>query len=337
MMPEDSPDDKKSGPQWWLQDVPEDEDGTRLDRFLRRLIEGLLQSEIEKMLRSGLIRLDGAKAKPASRIATGQVVRLPPHLRQGVEVADKPVLAKPSIMWRDPALVKQFDAMIIAEGPDWLAINKPSGLAVQGGSGTNRHVDGMLMALASGQADRLRLVHRIDKDTSGVLLLSKNRMAARRLSADFQERRIEKTYLALVMDMPAPAFDIRHRLAKQDGRAGEKMMVMPEGQTAHTKAIRLDAMGRKLALMALRPLTGRTHQLRVHMAYEGYPIVGDGKYGGQDAHPGGLVAKRLHLHAWRLHFDDNIRIQAPLTDHMKVSLTDLGLEIPQSEWPFDDA
>ena len=194
----------------------------------------------------------------------------------------------------------------------------------------------MLMALAAS-TDRLRLVHRIDKDTSGVLLLAKNRVAARRLTADFQDRRIDKTYLALVMGMPSPAFDIRHRLAKQDGRTGEKMIVIPDGQAAHTKAIRLDAMGRKLALMALRPLTGRTHQLRVHMAHEGHPIVGDGKYGGQDAHPGGLVARRLHLHAWRLHFDDNIRIEAPLTDHMKTSVIDLGLEIPQSEWPFDDA
>jgi 23S rRNA pseudouridine955/2504/2580 synthase len=129
---------------------------------------------------------------------------------------------------------------------------------------------------------------------------------------------------------------IRHRLEKQAGRGGEKMVVTQQGQSAHTEALRVDVMGRKLALMALRPQTGRTHQLRVHMAHEGHPIAGDGKYGGAEAHPGGLVAKRLHLHAWRLRLGDGVLIEAPLTGHMRTSLLDLGLQLPVGDWPFDD-
>jgi 23S rRNA pseudouridine955/2504/2580 synthase len=328
---------QKATPNWWFEVVPEGEDGTRLDRFLRRLIPGLPQGDVERMLRSGLVRLDGAKAKPSDRLTAGQEVRLPPHLRSGIP--QRPALKPKSknMPHRDNRLVQQFDAMVIAEGIDWLALNKPSGVAVQGGTGTNTHIDGMLMALADGSDEaRLRLVHRIDKDTSGVLLLAKNRAAARRLGDDFQHHRIAKTYLALVVGIPKPVLQIRHRLEKQAGRGGEKMVVTAEGQSAHTEARRVDVMGRKLALMALRPQTGRTHQLRVHMAHEGHPIAGDGKYGGAQAHPGGLVAKRLHLHAWRLQLGDGVLIEAPLTGHMRTSLFDLGLQLPKGDWPFDE-
>ena len=328
---------RNTAPHWWLETVPEDEDGTRLDRFLRRLIPGLPQGDVERMLRSGLIRLDAAKTKPSVRIAAGQEVRLPQHLRMGVAKRPGPTSEPKKTPRRDVRLVRQFDSMVIAEGMDWLALNKPSGLAVQGGTGTNTHIDGMLMALADGNEEaRLRLVHRIDKDTSGILLLAKNRAAARRLSDDFHHHRIAKTYLALVVGIPKLVMQIRHRLQKQAGRDREKMAVTQQGQSAHTEALRVDVMGRKLALVALRPQTGRTHQLRVHMAHEGHPIAGDGKYGGAEAHPGGLVAKRLHLHAWRLRLGDGVLIEAPLTGHMRTSLLDLGLQLPVGEWPFDD-
>ena len=141
-------------PNWWLETVPEDEDGTRLDRFLRRLIPGLPQGDVERMLRSGLIRLDGAKTKPSARIAAGQEVRLPPHLRMGVAQRLGPTSKPKKTPRRDDRLVRQFDSMVIAEGLDWLALNKPSGLAVQGGTGTNTHIDGMLMALVTAPVIR---------------------------------------------------------------------------------------------------------------------------------------------------------------------------------------
>ena len=327
-------------PDWWMIAVPEDEDGTRLDRFIRRVVPGLGQGPVEKMLRSGLIRLDGAKAKPASRLQAGQQLRLPPHLRDGSGSQPRSSTSNSSVPSADAIarITAQFSAMLVAEGDDWLAINKPSGLAVQGGSGTTRHVDGMLMAMAQGQEDRIRLVHRIDKDTSGLLLLARGRAAARRLIKAFQQHDLDKTYLALVNGVPPERLRITAPLAKGEGggRQGEMMMVRPDGQPAHTEARRLDHAGQRFALMALRPLTGRTHQLRVHMAHQGHAIIGDGKYGGAAVHPGGEIARRLHLHAWRLQLPDGKRIEAPLSAHMTTSLEAIGLALPPAGWQFPD-
>ena len=316
-------------PDWWLVEVPEGEDDTRIDRFLRRLVPGLTQGPVEKMLRSGLIRLDGAKAKPSTRLGVGQQLRLPPHLRDApvTETAPTPVTASPQLR-------RQFAEMVVAEGEDWIAINKPSGLAVQGGSGMTRHVDGMLQALAEGADDRMRLVHRIDKDTSGLLLLARGRAAARRLTRAFQEQQMEKTYLALVTGAPPATLDISAPLAKGGGSSGEMMVVSPDGQPAHSQLRLVEAAGATLALAALRPRTGRTHQLRVHMAHAGHPIIGDGKYGGQGAHPGGGIAKKLHLHAWRLRLPDGEAIAAPVPAHFQQSLDLLGLAVPDAGWQF---
>ena len=188
-----SGDGSSTPPDWWLVEVPDSESGTRLDRFLRQIVPGLTQGPVEKMLRSGLIRLDGAKSKSAARLEAGQVLRLPPHLRDSEQSC--PVRKTPTAT---PQLRASFTEMIIAEGDDWIAINKPSGLAVQGGTGTSRHVDGMLQALAGDEPDRMRLVHRIDRDTSGLLLVARDRAAARSLTAAFAGRDMEKTYLALV-------------------------------------------------------------------------------------------------------------------------------------------
>ena len=323
-------DGKASKPDWWLHPVPEAEDGSRLDRYLRRLVPGLTQGPVEKMLRSGLIRLDGAKAKPATRLEAGQELRLPPHLR------DAPVDAAPSrtALKATPQLRRQFESMCLAQGDDWIAVNKPSGLAVQGGSGTSRHVDGMLQALAEGDDDRMRLVHRIDKDTSGLLLLAKDRNGARRLTRAFQQQEIEKTYLALVVGAPPETMEMRGALLKRGGPGGEMMAVDPGGQPAHSSLRLIDSVGVKMALVALRPRTGRTHQLRVHMAHEDHPIVGDGKYGGAASHPGGGIASRLHLHAWRLRLADGTCLEAPLPDHFRASLATLGLAVPGAGWQF---
>lgn len=316
-------------PDWWLVEVPADEDDTRIDRFLRRLVPGLTQGPVEKMLRSGLIRLDGAKAKPATRLVAGQQLRLPPHLRDApvAETAAKPVTATPQLR-------RQFAEMVVADGADWIAINKPSGLAVQGGSGMTRHVDGMLQALADGGDDRMRLVHRIDKDTSGLLLLARGRAAARRLTRAFQTQEMEKTYLALVTGVPPASLEIREPLVKGGGSGGEMMVVSPEGQPARSETRLVEAAGGTMALAALRPRTGRTHQLRVHMAHVGHPIIGDGKYGGAGAHPGGGIAKKLHLHAWRLRLPDGIEIEAPLAAHFQRSLDLLDLAVPGADWQF---
>ena len=226
--------------------------------------------------------------------------------------------------------------MFLAEGKGWLALNKPSGLAVQGGTGTHHHIDGMMRAMSDDAGSRLRLVHRIDKDTSGVLLLAKTIEAARSLTEAFQKHRLEKTYLALVMGLPPESGSIRDPILKLSGKAGEKMQVHEDGQSAQTLYRRLDHAGRKMALMALRPLTGRTHQLRVHMAHIGHPICGDGKYAGDDAHPGGLIARRLHLHAWQLKLTDGKVITALPSPHLKASLADLGMDLPAAGWRFQD-
>ena len=343
--------DKKPVP-WRIETVPPDEDNSRLDRFLRRLVPGLAQGSIERMLRNGLIRLDGAKAKANSRIAAGQSVRLPPDLQPAPDsptpessdtetsVPGKTVLgtsgmSAPNII-ADANLWRKFDDMVLAEGRGWIAINKPSGLAVQGGTSIATHVDGMLQALASHTNGRLRLVHRIDKDTSGVLLLAKTLESARALTEAFHRHKIEKTYLAIVMGMPAESGKIRAPLKKLAGKFGEKMVVDDDGQDATTLYRRIDHAGRKLSLMALRPVSGRTHQLRVHMQHINTPICGDGKYGGDAAHPGDMVARRLHLHAWQVKLADGKVITAPLSPHFAASMEQLGLTPPPPGWRFQD-
>ena len=315
---------------WRFETVPDHEDGTRLDRFLRRLFPGLGQGQIERMLRNGLIRLNGAKAKAATRLTSGQLLRLPPVIAENL-AASKP--AVPRIVARS-SLRQQFDDMFLAEGEGWLALNTPSGLAVQGGTGTHHHIDGMMRAMSDDSGSRLRLVHRIDKDTSGVLLLAKTIEAARSLTEAFQKHRLEKTYLALVVGLPPKSGSIRDPILKLGVKLGEKMQVHEAGQLAQTLYRQLDHAGRKMALMALRPLTGRTHQLRVHMAHIGHPICGDGKYAGDDAYPGGLIARRLHLHAWQLKLTDGKVITAPPSPHLKATLADLGMDLPAAGWQF---
>lgn len=321
---------------WRFENVPAGENGTRLDRFLRRLVPGLGQGNIERGIRNGLIRLDGVKAKSATRVKEGQSVRLPRKMIDQMELESNIPAPPVTRTISGPGARRQLDEMCLAEGRGWLALNKPSGLAVQGGTGTYEHIDSMLQAVAKGPASRLRLVHRIDKDTSGVLLLAKTLASARVLTEAFATRRIEKTYLALVKGLSAEMGSIRAPLLKLPGQAGEKVQVNDKGQSAHTLYRRLDHAGRKMSLMALRPLTGRTHQLRVHMAYLGTPICGDGKYAGNDAHPGGIVARRLHLHAWQLKLADGTVITAPLGGHMKISLDELGMHTPQLGWRFQD-
>lgn len=326
-----SGDGSSTPPDWWLVEVPDSESGTRLDRFLRQIVPGLTQGPVEKMLRSGLIRLDGAKSKPAVRLEAGQVLRLPPHLRNSEQF--RPAGKTPTVT---PQLRASFAEMIIAEGDDWIAINKPPGLAVQGGTGTSRHVDGMLQALAGDEPDRMRLVHRIDRDTSGLLLVARDRAAARSLTAAFAGRDMEKTYLALVAGSGPQSLRITDPLLKK-GRAGfESMVVDPDGQSAHSEMRLIESVETRFSLVALRPHTGRTHQLRVHVAHVGHPVIGDPKYGSVrgGSGGGGAIARKLHLHAWRLRLPDGQRIEAPLPPHFLATLASLGLAEPAADWQF---
>ena len=232
---------------------------------------------------------------------------------------------------------------ILFEDESIIVINKAAGLVVHpapgnpGGTLVNAllaHCGNSLSGI--GGEKRPGIVHRLDKDTSGVLLLAKTLESARALTEAFHRHKIEKTYLAIVIGMPAESGKICAPLKKLVGKAGEKMVVNHDGQDATTLYRRIDHAGRKLSLMALRPVSGRKHQLRVHMQHINTPICGDGKYGGDAAHPGGMLVPRLHLHAWQVKLADGKVITAPLSPHFAASMEQLGLAMPLPGWRFQD-
>ncbi len=323
--------------------VAADEAEQRLDRWLKRQLPELTQGRIEKLCRKGEIRVDGGRAKAATRVAPGQVVRVPPV----------PDIPPPPPAPLAPPEAEDLKAAVVFRDDHLIALNKPPGLAVQGGSGVGRHVAGLLPALAFGRADAPRLVHRIDKDTSGLLVLARTGAAAVALAKAFRSRAVEKVYFALVAGRPSPAAGtIRWGLVKA-GRPGEgeKMRPVHPDAVASTEGAKgavtdyrvIEQVGGRCAWVALRPVTGRTHQLRAHMAALGTPIAGDGKYGGRgQENPGdgwgaGLgaeVGRRLHLHAARLALPHpvtgrRLHLSAPLPEHMARSLELLALD-PES-------
>lgn len=286
--------------------VADDEGGLRLDRWFQRHYPQLSHGALQKLLRTGQVRLDGRRAEAGDRIAAGQAIRLPPG------VADAPAArtlagsvarpAAPTLSERDAEAIR---ALVIHRDDDVIVLNKPPGLAVQGGTGTARHIDGLLDGLRFGQEERPRLVHRLDKDTSGLLLIARTARAAKRLGESFRDRETEKLYWAVVVGAPPRAEGaIDLPLLKRPGLRGDRELVQvdPEhGQKALTHFRVLDRAGKRAALLALWPRTGRTHQLRVHCAAIGCPILGDGKYGGEEALLTPVAdARRLHLHARRL-------------------------------------
>jgi 23S rRNA pseudouridine955/2504/2580 synthase len=240
---------------------------------------------------------------------------------------------------RRPPTAEQLaaaEAMLIHRDPAALVLNKPPGLATQGGTGTHLHVDGLLDAFAAEDEPRPRLVHRLDKDTSGVLLVARTPGSAAFFSKRFSGRSAKKVYWALVVGVPeVDDGTIDAPLAKQPGTGGEKMHVDTEnGQPAKTRYRVLDHAGNRAAWVELQPLTGRTHQLRVHMAAIGHPIVGDGKYGGQDAFLTGSISRKMHLHARRLVIDapggGALDITAALPEHFAASMEQLGFDLEMS-------
>lgn len=301
--------------------ITADDDGTRLDRFIRRHLPGINQGKIEKLLRSGSIRIDGVKAKSSSRLATGQEVTMPAVMK-----TEQPrQSAAPQKM--DQATISRVRDAMVAKGDGWIALNKPSGLATQGGAGTRQHVDGALAEAFPG-AEKPRLVHRLDRDTSGILVVATTLAASRDIARAFQSHDHEKTYLALVLGVPRPYQGmIDAPLAKTGGKGQEKMAIdHDKGQHARTLYHVIEAMGKKASLVALRPLTGRTHQLRAHMAAIGCPVLGDGKYGGSEAFPHASIT-RLCLHAAHLVLHTGEPISAPLGGDLKPAFDFFGLDV----------
>ena len=274
--------------------VGPDDDDVRLDHWFKRHFPAIGFGRLQKLLRTGQIRVDGRRAKPGLRLVKGQAVRVPPLDGQPA-VAAQP--RKRDVNQKDADFVR---SLVIHRDADVLAINKPAGLAVQGGTGTFRHLDGMLDALKFDAAERPRLVHRLDRDTCGVMLLARNRKAAAALGRTFQGRDARKVYWAVTGGVPRPAQGkVDLALGKMAGSAGERMSPDAEDKKrAVTLYSVLDRSGTKLAWVAFWPQTARTHQLRVHAVAMETPILGDGKYGGEEAFlPSAAIDRQLHLHA----------------------------------------
>jgi 23S rRNA pseudouridine955/2504/2580 synthase len=292
----------------------------RLDRWFKRHYPALAHGRLEKLLRTGQIRVDGKRAKAGDRVMPGQAIRIPPldaAPSPAAPTAPRPLLPADETMLRD-AILHQDEAVI--------AINKPPGLAVQGGTRSERHLDGLLDALRFGRAERPKLVHRLDKDTSGVLVIARSAGAAAVLTRAFRDRATRKIYWALAVGVPKPLQGrIALALAKRSGQGGERVHADPdEGKHAVTYYRVVDKVGERVSWLALLPVTGRTHQLRAHCAAIGTPILGDGKYGGAATHLAGPPgARRLHLHARALSIPHPhggiLKIAAPLPPHMRQS------------------
>lgn len=332
-----------------LRTVTEDEGAARLDRWLKRHYPQLTQGAVEKLCRTGQVRVDGGRAKASDRVAPGMVVRIPPlpdappppRPAEGPTATDAEMI-QAAVLWKDQHLI---------------VLNKPAGLPSQGGSGQGeRHVDGLTPALMFGYKDRPKLVHRLDKDTSGILLLARTDRVARRLTEAFRDRETRKIYWAAVAGVPSPRMGtIRYGLVKAPGAQGDKMLCIHPAKVEATEGAKhattdyavLDALGSRASWVALVPITGRTHQLRAHMAELGHPVVGDGKYGGSGqenrgdgwgASLGGEISRKLHLHARSIAFDHPVTgarmsFTAPLPAHMARTWATLGWD--EREAPAD--
>jgi 23S rRNA pseudouridine955/2504/2580 synthase len=305
--------------------VGADEADVRLDRWFRRHFPEIGHGRLQRLLRTGQVRVDGRRAQANARLNPGQIVRIPP-LPQGDPAPASPLVAPDRI---DPADAAWLRSRILFEDPALIVLDKPAGLAVQGGTRTRKHVDGMLQAWASG-GERPRLVHRLDRDTSGLLVVAKTAAAATKLTEAFRRQRVEKLYWALVVGRPPePQGWIDQPLAKQPGRGGERVAASAAGVPARTAYRVVGRAGKVASWLALKPLTGRTHQLRAHCALLGSPIIGDGKYGGARAHPDG-APKGLMLHARDIrlpHPDGSIvEFTAPLSDPVLAGFRWLGFE-----------
>ncbi len=301
--------------------VSEADDGIRLNRWFLREYPSLTLSRLQKLLRTKQIKVDGKRAETSTRLLAGQEIRLPPLDEQ------KAPLEEHFISEKDK---KMIQSMVIYKDDNIIALNKPSGLAVQGGTNQTKHIDGLLDALMFEKSERPKLVHRIDKDTSGILLLARNRQIAEKLTLAFREHKLPKTYLALVNGCPKKTQgEINAPLLK----VGEKMQIDEQGQEAKSLYTVLDSVGDQYSLLELKPLSGRTHQLRVHTLSIGCPIVGDDKYFNPEKKSQKLFVDKLHLHAYKIDlsviYKNKTIITAPLPSYFKDSLNAVGISFKE--------
>jgi 23S rRNA pseudouridine955/2504/2580 synthase len=322
-------------------EVKSTEADMRLDRWFRLHFPDVGYSYLQKLLRTGQVRVNSKRAEANARLKAGAQIRVPAIVRNAVKAASAPSVKPP--LGLSKADRDRIEKMILYEDEHVLVLNKPFGLAVQGGTGTKRHIDGMLAGMADRfGGERPRLVHRLDRDTTGVLLIAKHRDAAAKLGRVFQTRSAAKTYWALVKGVPKPPQGkVEAPLVKAAGPDGDRVRKALPGEqdaamhaTTHYSVV--DRLAHKAAWVSLKPVTGRQHQLRAHMALIGHPIVGDNKYGGNENLPAEQIDNKLHLHARRLVLPHpfaggKIDVTAPLPEHMKKTWDLLSLDADRYE------
>lgn len=303
-----------------LVKVKEQDDGMRLNRWFLKYYPNLPLSRLQKLLRTKQIKVDGKKCETSLKLEAGQEIRIPP-------LEDKPQeKEKDFVSDKNSEMIK---SMVIYKDNNIIVLNKPSGLAVQGGTNTFHHIDAWLPALKYEKEDAPKLVHRIDKDTSGLLVLARDRKNAEILTKAFREHNLQKTYLALVRGCPKKmSGEIKAPLEK----VGEKSLVTNEGKKAITEYRVLDNVGDKFALIEAMPLTGRTHQIRAHMEYLGTPIISDDKYFGEENVKIANIRDKLYLHSYKIDLSNiykGVKIKAKLPQHFVEALAVLGLDFKE--------
>jgi len=318
--------------------VADDDGGIRLDRWFKRHMPDTSFNIVSRWARTGQLRLNGKRVDPGDRIEAGQIIRLPPPEVEAAATtaakAPRPKTPREPLSDEETSLIRSF---VIHQDRQAIVINKPPGLATQGGTKTDNHVDRLLDGIQFDSDNRPKLVHRLDKDTSGALLLARTSRAAAHFAKAFSSRTARKVYWAIVTGVPSITDGmIELPIGKQPGSGGEKMHVdEKEGSPARTRYRVIERAGNRACWVELQPYTGRTHQLRVHMAAIGHPIVGDGKYGGMEAFLSGTISRKMHLHARRIKVDHPdggaIDVVANLPDHFADTLRNLGFEVARGD------